>query len=633
MIKQPSFAELGVAPPKHRVFFAIFPDADAATKIAQLARHLRDEQGLKGAPLATERFHVTLHHLGDYEGLPQGVVAAACEAAVAVAMPPFDVAFDRVVSFAGRLGKKPFVLCGGEGVAILMEFQQALGVAMKKAGLARWAKPRYTPHVTLVYDDGHVAEQPVETIAWTVNEFVLVHSLLGQTRHIPLARWSLPGSSGKGRSMPSEVVVDPPDGYVALLSDLKRRIRAARLQAALAVNQELILLYWDIGRDVLARQEMEGWGTRIIDRLAADLRRDFPEMTGLSSRNIKYMRAFAAAYTEREFVQQVVAQLPWGHNIRLVESVKDADQRLWYAQQAIEHGWSRNVLAHQIDSGLFRRQGKAMTNFVRTLPRRQSELAQQLIKDPYNFDFLSLGADMLERDLERGLIEHLGSLILELGKGFAFVGSQHHLEVGGQDYYLDLLFYHYRLRCFVVIELKIEEFKPEFTGKMNFYLSAVDDQLRQSSDGPSIGIILCQGRNEIIVEYALRDSTKPMGVATYRLSPPLPEPLRSQLPTTEEFAREFPLLSVVKLRIEVERAVRSLMALHGIEIVWPMGVRQALRELQSRGVAPASTDAFLQALRAMNEAAHGLDVEPAAVEQATRIGSEFLAELRSLGAE
>jgi predicted nuclease of restriction endonuclease-like (RecB) superfamily len=330
------------------------------------------------------------------------------------------------------------------------------------------------------------------------------------------------------------------------------------------VNQELVLLYWSIGRDILVRQENEGWGARVIDRLAADLRRDFPEMTGLSARNLKYMRAFAAAYPDRAIVQQVVAQLPWGHVIRLSETIKEANERLWYAQQAVEHGWSRNVLVHQIESGLFHRQGKAITNFGRTLPSPQSELAQELVKDPYSFDFLALGPDMSELELERSLLEHLRALILELGKGFAFVGSQYHLEVGGQDYYLDLLFYHLRLRCFVVVELKIEEFKPEFAGKMNFYLSAVDDQLQHDTDAPSIGIILCKGKNEVIVEYALRNSVKPMGVAEYKLSPALPAQLESELPTAEEFAREFPFMTLVKLRIEIERELRRLMQIHDV---------------------------------------------------------------------
>ncbi|WP_246510576.1 DUF1016 domain-containing protein [Bradyrhizobium glycinis] len=234
---------------------------------------------------------------------------------------------------------------------------------------------------------------------------------------------------------------------------------------------------------------------------------------------------------------------------------------------------------------------------------------------------------MLERDLERGLIEHLRSLILELGKGFAFVGSQYHLEVGGQDYYLDLLFYHLRLRCFVVIELKIEDFKPEFAGKMNFYLSAVDDQLRHKDDQPTIGIILCKGRNEVIVEYALRDTCKPMGVAHYQLSPALPPQLQQDLPTVEEFAREFPLMSIVKLRIEIERALRDFATANGFPPSRPTGLGIMLRELQRRGLAPASTQQFLDSIRVMNEAAHGVDVDPESAQRAVDVGTIFLKEL------
>ena len=418
------------------------------------------------------------------------------------------------------------------------------------------------------------------------------------------------------------------DGYASLLAELKERIRTARLKAAVAVNEELILLYWSIGRDILDRQTAAGWGARVIDRLAADLRRDFPEMTGLSPRNLKYMRAFAEAFPEREIVQQVVARLPWGHAIKLVESVKSPEQRSWYARQAAEHGWSRNVLAHQIDSDLFARQGKALTNFGRTLPAPQSDLAQELIKDPYSFDFLSLGPEITERELEQGLLEHLRALILELGKGFAFVGSQYHLEVGDQDYYLDLLFYHLRLRCFVVVELKIEEFKPEFAGKMNFYLSAVDDQLRHKSDAPSIGIILCKGKNEVIVEYALRDSSKPMGVAEYRLSAALPESLQAELPTEAELAREFPLMSLVKLRIEIEQELQGLINDTGF-VDGPLSIGAALVELTSSGRAPQNTSQFRAALRILNQAAHGIDVDTGAAADAADVAAQFLADLRA----
>lgn len=403
--------------------------------------------------------------------------------------------------------------------------------------------------------------------------------------------------------------------------------RLLGLRWFLHLHQIHVVDHGAVGHDILARQQSEGWGAKVIDRLADDLRRIFPEMTGLSARNLKYMRAFAAAWTDTEFVQRVVAQLPWGHNVSLLDTVKATEKRAWYAEQAIEHGWSRAVLVHQIEGDLFARQGSALTNFSRTLPAGQSELAQQLLKDPYTFDFLALGPDMLERDLERGLIDHLRSLILELGKGFAFVGSQYHLEVGGQDYYLDLLFYHLRLGCFVVIELKIEEFKPEFAGKMNFYLSAVDDQLKHEDDQPTIGIILCKGRNEVIVEYALRDSSKPMGVAQYRLSPALPAQYQTTLPTVEELAREFPLISVVKLRIEIERALRDTMSEHGLLPAKPIGIDNMLRALHERGLAPAGTERFLESLRVMNEAAHGLDVDPEISRRAAEIGAAFLAEL------
>lgn len=441
-----------------------------------------------------------------------------------------------------------------------------------------------------------------------------------------------PKPSRRARTLDSAGEIDA-QSYTAFVRDLKQKIAAARHRASLSINRELVVLYWTIGRDILDRQEREGWGARVVDRLASDLRLAFPEMTGLSARNLKYMRAFAEAWPDGEFVQQVVALLPWGHNVRLLDALKTSEERTWYARRAIEHGWSRNVLVHQIDSKLFARQGSALTNFSRTLPAEQSELAQQILKDPYTFDFLSLGPEMLERDLERGLIEHLRSLILELGKGFAFVGSQYHLEVGGQDYYLDLLFYHLRLRCFVVIELKIEDFKPEFAGKMNFYLSAVDEQLRHPDDKPTIGIILCKGRNEVIVEYALRDSSKPMGVAQYQLSAALPPQLEEDLPTVAEFAREFPLMTVVKLRIEIERAVRDLAEKRGVVFDRPVGIMNMLRDLRRQGAVPASTERMLGALQTMNAASHGVDVDSEAAKRAVEIGTVFLAELKELNTD
>ena len=325
-----------------------------------------------------------------------------------------------------------------------------------------------------------------------------------------------------------------PEGYDEFLRGLKERIRTAQVRAALAVNRELVLLYWRIGQDILERQRQSGWGSKVIDRLAADLRSAFPEMSGFSPRNLKYMRAFAEAWPDEDFVQQVAAQLPWFHNCTILDKLKNLAERIWYAQQTIENGWSRNILIHQIESNLFHRKGKAITNFDRTLPAPQSELAQQIIKDPYNFDFLSLGSEAKERDLERGLIAQLQKFLLELGVGFAFVGSQYPLEVDGEDFFIDLLFYHLKLRCFVVIDLKMDQFRPEYAGKMNFYLSAVDDLLKHSSDQPSLGIILCKTKKKMVVEYALRDTSKPLGVAQYRITAVLPESLKRNLLSIED---------------------------------------------------------------------------------------------------
>jgi len=333
----------------------------------------------------------------------------------------------------------------------------------------------------------------------------------------------------------------PPAGYADWLTALKSRIQTARLSASLAVNKELLLLYWQIGRDILERQQTQGWGAKVIDRLALDLRRAFPDMKGFSARNLKYMRAFAEAYPKEQFVQQVVAQIPWGHNVRILDYVKDPIQREWYIRQTVEYGWSRNILVHQIETRLYERQGKAMTNFARTLPPPQSDLAQQLLKDPYQFDFLTSADAAHEKNLERGLLAHIRQFLLELGVGFAFVGSQYHLDVGDQDFYLDLLFYHLKLRCYVVIDLKASDFKPEYAGKMNFYLSAVDDLLRHPSDAPSIGLILCRNNNGVIVEYALRNMHKPIGVSAYELTATLPRELADSLPSIEQLEAELAL--------------------------------------------------------------------------------------------
>jgi predicted nuclease of restriction endonuclease-like (RecB) superfamily len=340
-----------------------------------------------------------------------------------------------------------------------------------------------------------------------------------------------------------------PENYDDFLRDLKERIRSAQVRAALSVNRELVLLYWQLGQDILTRQRQQGWGAKVIDRLASDLQKEFPDMKGFSPRNLKYMRAFAEAYPNEPIVQEVLAQITWYHNIALIEKLKSPEERLWYAQKTVEHGWSRNVLVHQIETGLHRRLGAALTNFDRTLPKPQSDLAQQLLKDPYNFDFLSLGQEVQERDLERALVNHIRDFLLELGVGFAFVGSQYHLEIDGDDFYIDLLFYHLRLRCYVVIDLKMKEFQPEYSGKMNFYISAVDDLLRHPDDQPTIGIILCRGKKKTIAEYALRDLNKPIGISTYKLKDSLPQTLQDNLPTLEQLEIE---LNTVASEIEAE---------------------------------------------------------------------------------
>jgi predicted nuclease of restriction endonuclease-like (RecB) superfamily len=305
-------------------------------------------------------------------------------------------------------------------------------------------------------------------------------------------------------------------------------------------NAELVLAYWDIGRVVLGRQRRQGWGAKVIDRLSVDLRQAFPGMQGLSSRNLNYMRAFAAAWPQRPIVQAVLAQISWYPNLALIEKLDDAETRIWYARRALQEGWSRNVLALSISSGLHQRQGRAQTNFEATLPPGDSDTATQIFKDPYLFDFLGTTDLRHERQIEQGLVDHMQRFLLELGAGFAFVGRQVPLEVGDQDFQLDLLFYHLKLRCFVVIELKTGPFEPAFAGQMNLYLSAVDDLLRHAVDRPTIGLLLCRERNRLVVEYALRDVRKPIGVAQWetRLVGSLPADLRSTLPTVEEIERE-----------------------------------------------------------------------------------------------
>ena len=333
-------------------------------------------------------------------------------------------------------------------------------------------------------------------------------------------------------------LIQPPEGYADWLVALKHRIHIAQQRATLAVNRELILLYWQIGVDILARQAEQGWGAKVIERLAHDLRHAFPDMKGFSRTNLLYMRAFAAAWPDQAIVQQAVGQLPWGHNLVLISKLKSAEERLAYAQKTLENGWSRNVLVMQIETHLLERQGAAVTNFEQRLPKPQSDLARESLKDPYRFDFLGLGDEAHEREIERALVQHVTEFLLELGAGFAFVGQQVHLEVGGDDFFIDLLFYHLKLRCYVVIELKAGDFKPEHLGQLGFYLTAVDRQVKAPEDQPTIGLLLCKNKNKVVAEYALGDKTQPMGIAEYKLQESLPETLKTNLPSIEQIERE-----------------------------------------------------------------------------------------------
>lgn len=299
-----------------------------------------------------------------------------------------------------------------------------------------------------------------------------------------------------------------------------------------------MLLYWQIGRDILARQASQGWGAKVIERLAHDLRTAFPEMKGFSRANLMYMRAFAEAWPDAEIVQQAVGQLPWGHNLVLLSKLKNPAERQWYAAKAIEHNWSRNVLVMQIETRLLERKGAAVTNFEASLPRPQLDLARESLKDPYRFDFLGLTDEAQERDVEQALVKHVTDFLLELGAGFAFVGRQVLLDVGGEEFFIDLLFYHLKLRCYVVIELKGGKFKPEHLGQLGFYLTAIDRQVKSEHDNPTIGLLLCKSKNKIVAEYALGDKTQPMGIAEYKLLESLPAELQTSLPSIEQIERE-----------------------------------------------------------------------------------------------
>ena len=331
-----------------------------------------------------------------------------------------------------------------------------------------------------------------------------------------------------------------PKSYVVFLSDLKKRIQQERLRVVLASNSAMVIMYWDIGQKILKKQQLEGWGAKVIDRISFDLNKAFPDMKGFSSRNLKYMRAFASAWPEKVIVQEALAQITWYNNLALLDKLDNKQVRLWYARKALENGWSRNILEIQIENEVHLRQGKAINNFPTALPPVESDMAQQIFKDPYVFDFLGTGDPRREAELERGLVDHIQKFLLELGSGFAFVGRQVHLELGKNDYYIDLLFYHLKLRCYVVIELKAVEFDPGHVGKLNMYLAVVDDILRHPDDKPTIGLLLVRKKNKLIAEYALRGFKKPIGVAQWetQITRSLPEQLKTSLPTIEELEAE-----------------------------------------------------------------------------------------------
>lgn len=333
--------------------------------------------------------------------------------------------------------------------------------------------------------------------------------------------------------------------YAQTLAELKRHVQEAQIRATFAVNKQLLLLYWSFGKTIAEKQDAQGWGSKIIEKLAEDLQSEFPGIAGFSRANIFRMHPFYRAYeivstASRQLEELPIFNIPWWHNIVLLMKLKDNNQRLWYAQKAMEHGWSRTILEMQIESELYNRQGKSITNFKNTLPQPDSDMAQQTLKDPYIFDFLTLHEKHREHDIEQGLIDNVQKLLLEMGKGFALVGRQYHLVVGSKDYYIDLLFYHTKLRCYMVVELEAREFDPGDAGQLNFYLSAVDDLVRDAQDNQTIGLLLCKTKDNFTAEYSLRDINKPIGVSSYKteLVKKLPKELTSTLPTIEEIEAE-----------------------------------------------------------------------------------------------
>ena len=327
--------------------------------------------------------------------------------------------------------------------------------------------------------------------------------------------------------------------YTNWLNEIKQKIKSAQYRASLLVNSVLLELYWNIGKEVVEKQKIKEWGSAFIEQFANDLRKSFPDIKGFSRRNIYAMRQWYLFYSEQfEFVPQAVAQIPWGHNRLIISQIKDIDKAIFYANATIENAWSRDNLEIQIDNNYYERKGNAITNFEKTLPSLQSELVQETIKDPYQFGFLGLEDDALEKEIERELTKHITDFLIELGKGFAFVGKQYHLKVSEKNYYIDLLFYHLNLRCYVVVELKAGIFKPEFAGKLNFYLSAVDTLIKRKDDNPTIGILLCKKKDRVEAEFSLRDINKPIGISDYQLTKAIPDDIKTKLPTVEQLENE-----------------------------------------------------------------------------------------------
>lgn len=376
-------------------------------------------------------------------------------------------------------------------------------------------------------------------------------------------------------------MLKPTKAYLHWLQHLKDRIRSSQIKAAIKVNTELLNLYWDLGREIIEKEKETKWGNKFIEQLSKDLLTEFPDMKGFSATNLYYIKRWFLFYNNSDIigpqavaqilpqvvaelpankklpqpvakssgrkkvqqpvapiVQQLVGQIPWGHHREIITKCKDIKEALFYISQTTEHNWSRSVLVHQIESGLYKRKGKALSNFEYTLPALQSDLAKELLKNPYNLGFLSLSEQASEKELEDALINHLIKFLLELGSGFAFIGRQQLVKVEDQEFFIDLFFYHTRLHAYIVVELKIDEFKPEYAGKLNFYLSAIDDQIKTKDDQPSIGLLLCKKAGKLVVEYSLKNINKPIGVSEYHLTEKVPAKMKGKLPTIEEIERE-----------------------------------------------------------------------------------------------